>query len=411
MAWRIDEQVVRGEIDSRTRGRVTGKIWLLGRDEPVVLNLEGNPWRDLAGHVLRFSNPNPQAAGPEGLMIEQNGVVGDITASRKIKVPECTDEEFKQFYLEKKPFPYHWSSSLYLEWFSLRNGRVMIETTDFKLDLDPKAAWTMSPEEETEQRIANGKALTNFMQQVVDAAGLEQDDHFDDDAPQSRAEAEADEEDARMNLLLDRVGARLDREGHEDGNFERILKEERERLRRERGEPSEPEPTPEQIAEREAWLEEMNAAAEETMAEAEAEKWKGEDPFSRKRHPLVERCTELGIKLHREVDDAGWLPEDPQYEHPLIEIVNGAMFAGPKLAGALGMGPDDEWPPDELIAGNVLVRLKKARNYLRDALSGLDSADEESLATPEWRSATRRETAEILGEVQSLIREVRELLE
>jgi hypothetical protein len=49
MAWRIDEQVVRGEIDNRERGRVTGKIWFAGRAEPVELQLTGNCWRDLAG--------------------------------------------------------------------------------------------------------------------------------------------------------------------------------------------------------------------------------------------------------------------------------------------------------------------------------------------------------------------------
>ena len=31
MAWRIEEAVVRGEIDSRGRGRVTGRIWFAGR--------------------------------------------------------------------------------------------------------------------------------------------------------------------------------------------------------------------------------------------------------------------------------------------------------------------------------------------------------------------------------------------
>ena len=33
MAWRIEEQVLRGEIDNRTPGRVIGKIWLFGREE------------------------------------------------------------------------------------------------------------------------------------------------------------------------------------------------------------------------------------------------------------------------------------------------------------------------------------------------------------------------------------------
>ena len=30
MAWRIAESVVRGEIDNRRKGCVTGRIWLVG---------------------------------------------------------------------------------------------------------------------------------------------------------------------------------------------------------------------------------------------------------------------------------------------------------------------------------------------------------------------------------------------
>src|SRR5688572_2285679 len=44
MAWRIDENVTRGEIDNRIPGRVTGRIWFVGREDPVVLTLIGNAW-------------------------------------------------------------------------------------------------------------------------------------------------------------------------------------------------------------------------------------------------------------------------------------------------------------------------------------------------------------------------------
>jgi hypothetical protein len=30
MAWRLHEHVLRGKIDNRTRGRVSGEIWLAG---------------------------------------------------------------------------------------------------------------------------------------------------------------------------------------------------------------------------------------------------------------------------------------------------------------------------------------------------------------------------------------------
>lgn len=163
MAWRIEGQVVRGEIDNRTQGLVTGRIWLLGRAEPIELRLEGNPWRDLAGHVLRFSNPDPKAVGPEGISAKQVGVVGDITASRKVKVLDCTDEEFREFYAAKTPFPWHWGNSLYLEWFSTVNGRVVIESAAYTLTLDGEPAWKMTVEEERAQRIANGDAMAKSM--------------------------------------------------------------------------------------------------------------------------------------------------------------------------------------------------------------------------------------------------------
>lgn len=92
MAHRIHEHIVRGEVDNRTRGRVTGTLWLEGRAEPVSLDLQGNPWRDLAGLRLRFSNPRPKPGPPEGLQSLQKGQAGDITASRKVKVPDCSSE-------------------------------------------------------------------------------------------------------------------------------------------------------------------------------------------------------------------------------------------------------------------------------------------------------------------------------
>jgi len=165
MAWRIEEQVVRGEIDNRTPGRVLGKIWLVGRDEAVDLDLQGNPWRDLAGHRLTFTNPDAKPGADSGFSAYQSGRVGDMTASRKVRVPDCTMDELM-------------------------------------------------------------------------------DEDEDDDPPQSLEEAQADAEDARMQLLLDRVTARLEREEPGSADFQQIYEEERSRLMRERGE-KEPTLTPE----------------------------------------------------------------------------------------------------------------------------------------------------------------------
>ena len=83
-----------------------------------------------------------------------------MTASRKSKVPDCSMEEFLEAYKARTPISYHWANTLYLEWFSARNGRVVIETGEYELVLGRDAAWEMTEAEETEQRLANANALT-----------------------------------------------------------------------------------------------------------------------------------------------------------------------------------------------------------------------------------------------------------
>ncbi|GAA5483162.1 hypothetical protein [Haloferula sargassicola] len=406
MAWRIDQQVVRGEIDSRQRGQTTGRLWLANRAEPVELELEGSPWADLAGHLLRFHQPRPQAGPLDGLAPCQRGVVGDITASRKVKVSDTPVEERHGAAQAGRP-SYHWANCLYLEWFSEANGRVVIESTDFELELNPDPSWTMTADEELAQRARNAEAMTRFMDRLSAAhAGAVDDEDFDDDAPQSTAEAEAEAQTAWMDKLLDRIEARIEREGFDEDRYDEIYHEERERLRRETGHPPEPEDTPEAARERQQWIDEMNELAAEAMAELEAEAWK--DRPEPRRPELLDRATDLAVALFHDV--AGWMPDDSPREHPLREIVNGVQIASAKLAGALGHDADEPWPPDALTAGDTLVRLKKARDALRDALRGLDSADEEQLAETEWRIETRRAVADLLGEVQRLIAEVREVL-
>ncbi len=412
MAWRLHDQLVRGEIDNRIRGRVTGRIWMEGWREPLALALDGNAWRDLAGHRLLFGNPQPQKGPTDGLSILQQGVVGDITASRKVRVPEVDVAEMMRLASAGLDYPWHWGNALYLEWFSSANGRVVIESAGYELTLDGEAFWIMTPEEEDSQRRANGQALAGFMQRLTgglaeataiagEAAG------DDDDEPRSAAEAAAEADDARENLLLDRIGHRLEEEGMDEDNFERILEEERLRLRRERGEPEPPPTTPEEEEERRAWIEEMNTVANEALEEYEQSG--APEPLD---HPLVLRCRNLALEISRGTDRCEADGTPLHREHPLCEIRDGVMIAAGKLAGALNRfaDEDDDWPPDPLFAGSILVRLKKARRHLRDALLGLDGADEQDLLTPGWRTAARADITLLLAKVGDLIIEMREVL-
>src|SRR2546425_12502141 len=106
MAFRIHDSVVRGEIDNRVKGIVCGKLWIEGRAEPVVLELKGNAWPDLAGCLLTFTNPQKriQHQHLDSLQPIQRGTIGDLTASRKVRVFDIPFEEAMEM-LEREEKP------------------------------------------------------------------------------------------------------------------------------------------------------------------------------------------------------------------------------------------------------------------------------------------------------------------
>jgi hypothetical protein len=176
MAWRFDKMVIRGEIDNTVRGSVTGTIWLLGREQPMTLDLDGDAWPDLAGCKLTFENPNPipQPQYDEGLSMSQTGSVGDITASQKLKKLLVPEEVWMKA-LEERRFhevPWVLSNSLYLEWFSDRNGRVVIQTTDYVLNVSERQ-WELDEDEQAAQQAINEENMRAFMEDAARALGGE----------------------------------------------------------------------------------------------------------------------------------------------------------------------------------------------------------------------------------------------
>lgn len=171
MAWRISKTVVRGEIDNRQHGRITGRIWLVGQNEPIELNLKGNAHRDMAGCLLTFENPESGTAEKEHTELHPNqeGTVGDMTASRKVRVLEMPVKEAYMMRKQGGHPPEHWANSLYLEWYSNRNGRVVIEGPDWNLELS-EHLWELSEAQESEQQMDNNQAIIDWMDRLVDAA-------------------------------------------------------------------------------------------------------------------------------------------------------------------------------------------------------------------------------------------------
>src|SRR5256885_4028641 len=167
MAWRIHDSVIRGEIDNRERNVVRGKIWLHGMVEHIAIDLKGNACAVLGGSLLTFENTKetiPKRPDAKFWPVEQGGA-GDITASRKVRVFDIPFEEAYPRLKKKLPVPEHMANCLYIEWFSHRNGRVVIESTDCKLAISPPN-WRLSDEDEKHRQNQAAEGFNVFMQQL-----------------------------------------------------------------------------------------------------------------------------------------------------------------------------------------------------------------------------------------------------
>lgn len=174
MAWRFHQCITHGEIDNTERGRVTGKLWLIGREEPVILDLDGDAWPDLAGSKLTFVNTCPQSKPEkmEGLSMLQTGSVGDMTASQKRKKLLVPEEVWMKAIEERRfhEIPWVLANSLYLEWFSGSNGRVVIQTCDYNLTISEKH-WQPDEHEQAAQAAINEDNMRAYMEELERAMG------------------------------------------------------------------------------------------------------------------------------------------------------------------------------------------------------------------------------------------------
>jgi hypothetical protein len=377
MAWRIEENVVRGEIDNRTFGRVHGKVWLTGRDNPLVLELTGNCHKDLAGCRLTFTNPAPKSESNLRLAVDQNGAVGDMTAARKVRVIENFD------YLEMKrgkKFPEHMANCLYLEWFSHANGRVVIESTEYEITVS-EPVWRLSPDEEIQQHEANADAMRSFMERAAGALDPREEATYDG-APQDEFEWElflraSDRRSAKLGELMEKY--------HDHPNRDRLIA-------REMGW---------------TWIEEMLDAEAENGGEQEPDNiddigFEESEPAEIEeepaRHPLVAHLINRSATL---VKLAG-----ERRDNDLEEMIGGFIALGPKIAGSLAIARPGR-NANGKFNGLVVARLKRALGELSRALNAADRLKERKAELPfaidEWVS----EMLEIRQEILSLMNEFR----
>lgn len=174
MAWRPTDWVLEGELDNTTLGWTIGWVRLLDRDEPLRLKLAGNCHPDLAGWKFRIvrTEPSPNQFEPpdySGIATDQSGTVGDITADQTLHHYECSIDEFlRRLHAGDRP-PSTLRKALYLEWFSHRNGRVVIQCTRLAVERMGERAFELTEEEWVEQAKQNSEEMSYFMHQLGDA--------------------------------------------------------------------------------------------------------------------------------------------------------------------------------------------------------------------------------------------------
>lgn len=441
MAIRLDRAISRGEISNEIRGLVTGLVWIYGRDKPIVIRLKGNCLRDLAGCAVTFVNPFPESEDlTEVLFDEQEGLVGDMTASRRAKVPTVTEIELQELLRKKQPIPSVTANTLYLEWFSERNGRVVIETNICSVTVN-EPAWQMTAAEERAQEAESQQNFYAFLDKITGSVHSESET---DSLSESEGAVPIIDEDFLFTNSTEELqetaneGESVDDEPssfeeslapldefeweHELREADRKAAAYQEALEKYRDAPDRDK----RVAEAMGWDDNDEIGVDFTWeefdftADCDGETESANDePGSNApeidelcHHPLSRRVTDLALHLQRDAEIRGLLAKhDPAgnnsliANNPYLSVVMHIIALGGKLAAALdgsGQGIDPE-------PGFVIAMLKRAQIPLNEALHAIGSLFTEHLDenTAEWLEFARTELFDLRNDILEIMRELR----
>jgi len=339
----------------------------------MVLSLVGDCWRDLAGTRLWFENPTPQAGEDiQTLDLNQSGIVGDMTASRKNKVPTVSDEEFHRLCQSHSEIPYEWKNILSLEWFSEANGRVVIESATYKLEISHHE-WQMDEDAEEAQKLANMNAMRDFMALIIrrpEPSESEDTDELDEYAWEERLK-ESDRLTDAYQEVLEKYMEDSDCEQKEafvmgwDGLLDALA---------ERDEASGDYFLDDEDEQQESYRRANDLRFDHGKEDAGIFPEQGDKDFEED-HPLQNKAQELAMRAMDVVrSDAG--PGSPAYQ-----LVSALLQVSGKLAGALNNRGSGYEPEN----GYILAVLKRCLNWLNEAVGScqqlmLEESDVDQLA-------------------------------
>jgi hypothetical protein len=368
MAWRLDKAIIRGELDNTEQGRLQLRLEIVGYHEPICLDLVGDAWRDVAGSRISFVNPDPEPQSPLlPFFALQTGVVGDVTASRKVKVFTVPEEEWLEAYEQKRiqDVPTEWRNSLYIEWFTAGHGRCVIESADFEMVVN-EHSWEMDEDEEAAQKMANMHAMREYLAGIIQRKEYSEEDD-DDEEDESFSEEAWEEQLKASDRLTDANMEAADKYEEDEDSEEKIafvmgwdhmiedMADEQEGVL-----PSEDDS--EEKKRRREWVDAMNEAAEEALANMEDfEEEEKED------HPLSLRAREFVMRVMDEMKEAG-IEDDRgiSADNPLDRFLSNCMNIMGKISGALSYRRGNL---SEMESGYVLAISKRCLNWANEALS------------------------------------------
>lgn len=154
MAWRPTRYLIEGELDNTQRGKVTGWMQYAGLEYRMTLELDGEFHRDIRGAKIHFcgnadanTDIREARACMNGFASHQTGRVGNMTAGLP---PQ-----------DHAPYPY-------LEWFSDKNGRVVLELRKDQLKVigTPIPYTQTEPISQEEQTRNMAEYLTNLAEAI-----------------------------------------------------------------------------------------------------------------------------------------------------------------------------------------------------------------------------------------------------
>src|SRR5205814_7860144 len=291
--------------------------------------------------------------------------------------------------------PEHIANGVYLEWFSERSGRVVIESADYRLQIS-EPAWRYSKEEiaERDRRIAEHE--TPFAIAITQDGETQEWDEV-------RYEQFLRESDA----LTEKYGRLLEKYAdHPDS--ERIIAREmgwswlEEALDREdehEAEDLEANIDEENEDQSENYIEDYELPPPDPMRE-------GIDWVRDQRghilHPIEKRAHDI---LHALIDELKAADRFPEAEDEQVaDFVTGFMTLSAKLAGALGgvAHGDDFFEP-----GMVIAWLKRILEILNKTIAAADAVKAKDLLSAERFAYYRSELFAIREDVLELIQQLR----